>query len=96
MTYRTNLSVQNLVDKVTPNEDIGGNVKLITEAILSAAGQSISNKTVTIRPAEHPWLTCKIRNHIRKRKRYYRKFKQTSNQLFWKTIKHFEMELYLK
>ena len=39
-------------------------------------------------------ITCKIKNHIRKRNRYYRKFKLIS--YFWKNIKHCETELYMK
>lgn len=85
--FRTIITAQNLVDIVKSNEDINENVRHLTESISSAAKQSIPNKTVTVRPAEHPWITCKIKNHIRKRKRYYRKFKQTSNQLFWEKYK---------
>ena len=44
-----------------------------------AEEQAIPNTIATIRPAEHPWITCHMRNLIRKRKRTYRKFKRTSN-----------------
>ena len=56
--------------------------KLIFEAL-------IPNKVVTIRPAQHPWITCHIKNLIRKRKRNFRKFKRTSNNCFWENYKTF-------
>ena len=85
--YRTLLSEQNLTEQLNHNDDIDENTKLITEAIISAAEQSIPSKTITVRPTELPWLTCKIKNHIRKRKRYYRKFKQTANISFFEKYK---------
>ena len=48
-----------------------------------AAEQAIPNKIAIIRPTEHPWITCHIRNLIRKHKRTYRKFKRTSNANLW-------------
>ena len=54
---------------------------------MSAAEQAIPNKVATIRPAEHPWITCHIRNLIRKRKRAYKKFKRTSNANLWEKYK---------
>ena len=80
---RTLLSEHDLIENLNLNEDIDENVKYITDAIFSAAEQSIPNKTTTVRPAEHPWITCKIKNHIRKRKGYYRKFKRTANVSFF-------------
>ena len=38
--------------------------RTLLSAILSAAEESIPNKTITVRPAEHPWITCKIKNII--------------------------------
>ena len=86
--YRTLLSEHNLVENLNLNEDIDENVKCITDAIFLAAEQSIPNKTITVRPAEHPWITCKIKNHIRKRKRYYRKFKNRKCFVFGKVQRH--------
>ena len=43
---------------------------------MDAASKSIPNKTVTIRPNDHPWITCFIKNLIRKRKRCYQKIKK--------------------
>ena len=45
-----------------------------------AAEQAIPNKVATITPAEHPWITCHIRNLMRKRKR-------TSNPNLWEKYK---------
>ena len=57
--YWTLLSELSLVENLNLNEDIDENVKHITDAIFSAAEQSIPNKTITVRPAEHPWITVK-------------------------------------
>ena len=94
--YRTLLSEHNLVENLNLNEDIDENVKHITDAIFSAAEQSIPNKTITVRPAEHPWITCKIKNHIRKRKRYYRKFKRTANVSFLEKYKDIRSKIVLE
>ncbi|MEW8186271.1 MAG: reverse transcriptase family protein, partial [Candidatus Thiodiazotropha endolucinida] len=80
--FRTVLLDSNLDNKVESISDIDETVLQLTEAISSAAEQSIPNKIVTIRPAEHPWITCHIKNLIRKRKRNFKKFKRTSNLLF--------------
>ena len=63
------------------------NVQQITDALFSAADQSSLNKIISIRPAEHPWIKCHIKNLIRKRKRIFRKFKRTSKILFWERYK---------
>ena len=56
--------------------DINTGVQQITEAVFDAASKSIPNKTVTIRPNDHPWITCHIKNLIRKRKRCHKIFKK--------------------
>ena len=55
----------------------------ITNAIFKASEESIPNKTVTIRHAEHPWITFIIKRLIRKRKHIYQKFKQTKHDILW-------------
>lgn len=87
--YRVILSEYNLDEKLQENFDIDVNVQQITDALITAAEQSIPNKVVTIRPAQHPWITCHIKNLIRKRKRNFRKFKRTSNNCFWENYKTF-------
>ena len=87
--YRVILSEYNLDEKLQDNLDIDVNVQQITDALITAAEQSIPNKVVTIRPAQHPWITCHIKNLIRKRKRNFRKFKRTSNNCFGENYKTF-------
>ena len=55
--YKRLLSEQNLIEKINLNDDIDESVQIITKAITSAAEQSIPHKTITVRPAEHPWVT---------------------------------------
>ena len=55
--------------------------------LIKLAKNSILSKVVTIRPDEHPWITCQIRNLIRKRKHTFRKYKKTQNLLFWEKFK---------
>ena len=57
------------------------------DTLIKASQNSIPSKVVTIRPNEHPWITCQIRNLIRKRKRTFRKYKKTQNLLFWEKFK---------
>ena len=52
---------------------------LVTQAVFDAASKSIPNKTVTIRPNDHPWLICRIKILIRKRKRCHKKLKKSAN-----------------
>ena len=77
--YREILTDFYLEEKVNQTHNINENIDCISEAIMTAAEQTVPNKIVTIRPNEHPWITCQIRRLIRKRKRTYRKYKRTSN-----------------
>ena len=79
--YRHVLTNSNLEEKLNQTTDIDQNTKEVTETIIYAADQAIPNKYVTVRPTEHPWITCHIKNLIRKRKRSFRKFKRTTNPL---------------
>ena len=95
--YRTMLSEHNLVENLNVNVDIDENAKKnITDAIFSVGEQSTPSKTITVRPAKHQWITCKINNHIRKRKRYYRKFKRTANVSLWEKYKNIRNKIVLK
>ena len=60
---------------------------LINQTILDAGEKAIPNKIITIRTNSHPWISCNIRRLIRKRKRAYRKYKQTSNVHYWQKYK---------
>ncbi|MCG7879157.1 MAG: reverse transcriptase domain-containing protein, partial [Candidatus Thiodiazotropha endolucinida] len=85
--FRNLLSESNITELVLHEENIDLNIKNITDIIFTAAKQSIPNKIVTIRPNDHPWITCKIKNMIRKRQRIYRQFKKTNNNYFWTKYK---------
>ena len=69
------------------NKDIDTDVEILTETIFEAAHISIPNKIITVRPNDHPWITCHVKNIIRKRKRAYRKFKRKSNNYLWNRYK---------
>ena len=77
--YRDLLSEYNFKEDIERNTDLEHNVKHITNALIEASEKSIPNKIVMIRPKDHPWITCRIRNLIRKRKRMFRKYKKTYN-----------------
>ena len=53
--YRTLLSEKDLENEIERNSNIDDNVQYLTPAILRASEESIPNKTVTIRPNDHPW-----------------------------------------
>ena len=76
----------NLEEKLV-TENIDADVVCIQEALDDACENSVPSNIVTIRPDEPPWITCHIKNLIRKRKRTFRKFKKTSNQSFWEKFK---------
>ncbi|MCG7864733.1 MAG: hypothetical protein JAY74_00010, partial [Candidatus Thiodiazotropha taylori] len=87
-SFRGVLSECNLLGKLELNNDIDENVQEITEALLLAAGRTIPNKIVTIRPSTHPWITSHIRQLIRKRKHIFRQFKRTSDNQYWDKYKY--------
>ncbi|MEW8544385.1 MAG: reverse transcriptase family protein [Candidatus Thiodiazotropha sp.] len=91
--YRAVLSEFNLIDKLVTNNNIDENVQQITEALFSAAENTIPNKTVTIRPATHPWITSRIRQLIRKRKHIFRQYKRTLDNQYWEKYKHFRNKI---
>ena len=77
--------------KTQLTSNIDQNIKDITEAIMQAADKSIPNKIITIKPSDHPWITCHIKNMIRKRKRIVRQIKKTNINHYWlkyKTIRN--------
>ena len=84
--FRENLISFNLEEKLV-TENINDNVVCIQDALGVACENSVPSKIVTIRPDKPPWITCHIKNLIRKRIRAFRKFKKTSNQSFWEKFK---------
>ncbi|MCG8033361.1 MAG: endonuclease/exonuclease/phosphatase family protein, partial [Candidatus Thiodiazotropha taylori] len=85
--FRKHLSESNIMEKLHSDNNIDHNIQNITDEIFSAAEQSIPNKEVTIKPGDYPWITCHIKNLIRKRKRSYRQFKRTASAYFWNKYK---------
>ena len=59
----------------------------ITNRLMSIAKKCIPNKTVRKRPSDQPWLACCIIRYLRKRKREYRKAKQTNSKINWNRFK---------
>ena len=58
---------------------------------MQAADKFIPNKIVTIKPSDHPWKTCYIKNMIPKRKRTFGQFRKTNTNYYWlkyKTIQN--------
>ena len=45
------------MEKIYRVSNIDQNIQDITDAIFSAAEQSISNKVVTMKPGDYPWIT---------------------------------------
>ena len=70
----TNTDWNNLKD-----DDIDTYANNITNCIIGKATKHIPNKSIKIRQSDPPWLTNTIRKHMRKRKRYFDKYKRTNN-----------------
>ena len=62
-----------------------GNYDLLKE--MASSTDCIPNKIVTIRPSDPPWMTSSIKRYIRKRKRAYRRAKQTNFMNDWNTFR---------
>ena len=69
------------------NTDINQHAKNISDTILSLSKSCIPNKFVRIRPSEPPWMTTRIKQQIRKRKRAFRRAKQTKTVVQWAKFK---------
>ena len=87
--FRDLLSQSDLETRLASINNIDESVKYITETIHEAASQSIPNNVVIIKQSDHPCVTCQIKNLIRKRKRYHKKIKRTSNLQYWAKYKTF-------
>jgi hypothetical protein len=59
----------------------------ITNQIKTLTDQCIPSRHITIKPSEPPWITSRIKNNIRKRKRLYKKAKATNNPTHWSKFK---------
>ena len=69
------------------NSDIDVYAENITNRIDELSNECIPNKNVKIKPSNLTWLTTTIKRLIRKRKRLFRKAKQTSNPASWQTFR---------
>ena len=65
------------------NNDINTYCANLTEHLQSITEMCIPNKVITIRPSDPPWITTFIKRHIRKRKRAYKRAKQTNLPIQW-------------
>ena len=65
------------------DDDVDIYVLDMTNKILYIAKECIPNRVVTIKPSDPPWITTTIKRYIRKRKRIFRKAKQTDSPHFW-------------
>ena len=70
------------------NSDINVYAQNIVKTLNALTETCVPNKIVTFRSSDPPWLTTVIKKHIRKRKRAYRKAKQTNLQTHWVKFKH--------
>ena len=95
--YRQTLIDADLHTLVTNSqEDVNTIAQRINSVIISAAEQSIPNKTVTIRPADQPWMHNEIRKLIRQRKRIHKQAKQTDNELKWRKFRRIRNKIVQK
>ena len=58
--FRTQLIYYELEENIANNNNIDENVAYVMDTLNKASQNSIPSKVVTIRPEEHPWITCKI------------------------------------
>ena len=64
-------------------EDVNSYANTLTQTLINLSEQYIPNKKVTIRPLDLPWINNNIRKLMRKRSRFYRKYKNS------KTVKNY-------
>ncbi|MCG8049110.1 MAG: reverse transcriptase domain-containing protein [Candidatus Thiodiazotropha endolucinida] len=69
------------------NSDIEIYAEGLINKILEIAKACIPNKIVTIRPSDPPWITSTVKRYIRKRKRAYRRAKQTNSASDWNNFR---------
>ena len=65
------------------NNDINTYCENLIEHLQSITEMCIPNKGITIRPSDPPWITTSIKRHIRKRKRAFKRAKQTNLPILW-------------
>ena len=65
------------------NDDISLYASNLNSTILSLTKECIPNKSMRVRTSDPPWITTLMKRQIRKRKRLYRKAKQTNLERHW-------------
>ena len=85
--FRSSLMEYNLTVKVGETTDLDINAQQITDSLIYAAEMSIPNKVVTVRLSESSWITSKVKQLIRKRKRLHKRFKRTNKLVYWESYK---------
>ena len=74
--YRALLLESNIENDIETNNNVDLNVELISKVIEDASERAIPHKFVTIRPKDHPWVTCTTRKLNRKRNKKYKRTSQ--------------------
>ena len=69
------------------DDDINKYAKRLSATINAIAGECIPNKQIRVKPFEPQWLTSSIKRHIRKRKRAFKKVKNTNLNDHWAKLK---------
>ena len=77
------------------NSDINVYAQNIVKTLNALTETCVPKKIVTFRSSDPPWLTTAIKKHIRKRKKAYRKAKQTNLQTHWVKFKHLPYKFYV-
>ena len=67
--------------------DVNVHASNITEHILEISKQCIPNRIIKIKPSDPPWITTAIKRLIRKRKRLFRKAKNTDDLVIWRKFR---------
>ena len=81
------------LENAVEQNEIENSVQIVQAAIFEAAEKSIPNKTIIIRPSDHPWITCHIKSLIRKRKRLYKNIKRQTTAITGSSLRQREIKL---
>ena len=85
----TEFHLENAVEQ----SDVENGVQIVQAAIFEAAEKSTPNKTVIIRPNDHPWITRRIKSLIRKRKCLYETLKSQTTSITRSSLRQQEIQL---
>ena len=74
-------------------EDVNLYANALTQTLINLSEQYIPNKNVTIRPQDLPWINNNIRKLMRKRNRFYRKYKKSKTVQNYSNFKKIRNEV---